>query len=85
MGRFYERSIFTMGSINLKKNDSVLLYSKISGLDSLCLVGVLCLLDTQRQHNTFISSLLTSRQKIIIILSKEDNYRTIVTVYRMIT
>ena len=82
MGGFYEMSIFTMGSINLKKNDS---NSKISGLDSLCLVGVLCLLDTQRQHNTFISSLLTSRQKIIIILSKEDNYRTIITVYRMIT
>ena len=29
----------------------------------LCLVGVICLLDTQRQHKTFISSLLTSREK----------------------
>ena len=58
-----------MGDTNLKKNDSVLLYLNISGLDALILylVGVPHLLVTQRQHKIFImSSFLTLRQKIIV-------------------
>ena len=61
-----------MGDTNLKKNDSVLLYLNMSGLDRLILYleGVLHLeiqihycLWTKNTHNTFMSSLLTSRQK----------------------
>ena len=65
MGKFCEKPIFKMGDINLKKNDSVLLYLNISGILILCLVRVLQLLDTQRQHKTFMSSLLKPRPKII--------------------
>ena len=55
-----------MRDTKLKKNGSVLLHLNISGLDILilCLVGVVHLLEIQRQHKTFImSSLPTSRQK----------------------
>ena len=37
--KFWEKQIFKMGDINLKKNDSVSLYSKISGLDSHFIFG----------------------------------------------
>ena len=58
-----------MGDVNLKKNGSVLLYLNISGLDlhfMFSLMGVRQLLDTQSQQNTFMSSLLTSRQIIVV-------------------
>ena len=60
------KQIFKISNTNLKKNGSVLLYLNISGLDILilCLVGVLCLLDTKKQHKMSIMSFfLTSRQK----------------------
>ena len=69
MGKFLEKPIFKMGDTNLKKIDSVLLYLNISGFDIFILyfVGLLHLLDTQRQHKIFImSSFLTARQKIIV-------------------
>ena len=58
-----------MGDVNLKKNGSVLLYLNISGFDlhfMFSLMGVRQLLDTQSQQNTFMSSLLTSRQIIVV-------------------
>ena len=59
-----------MVDINLEKNGSVLLYLKISGLDSHFMFDgtfyVLQLLDTQRQHETFLSSVLKQTQKIIV-------------------
>ena len=39
MRKFGEKPIFKMGDINLKKNGSVLLHSKISGLDSHFMFG----------------------------------------------
>ena len=60
-----------MGDINLKNNGSVLLYSKISVLDSQFMFGGSSISDTQRQHKTFMSSLLTSRQNLMFkIFSK---------------
>ena len=56
-----------MDDKNLKKIGPGLLHLNTSGLDTLilCLVGVLHLLEIQRQHETFIiPSLLTSRQKM---------------------
>ena len=45
-----------MSDINLNKSDSVLLFQKYQGLILiLCLVGVQCLLDAQREHKTFVS------------------------------
>ena len=57
--------IFKMDDTDFKKNGSVLLYLNIPRADTyiLCLVGVLHLLNTKRQHKTFMSWLLTSRQK----------------------
>ena len=56
-----------MGDINLKKNGSVLLHLNVSGFDSHFMFdGSLQLLVTQRQHRTFMFSLLKPRQKIIV-------------------
>ena len=67
VGKFLEKPIFKMSDINLKKNGSVLLYLNISEFDSHFMFdGSLQLLVTQRQHRTFMSSLLKPRQKIIV-------------------
>ena len=77
-GKLCEKAIFKLGDTNLKEKVSVLLWLNISGLDTLILflVGVLHLLDTQRQHRTFfISSLLTSSQKnnsLKFLVNKND-------------
>ena len=39
MGKFWEKPLFKMGDINLKKNGSVSLYLKMSGLDSHFMFG----------------------------------------------
>ena len=39
MGKFWQKPIFKMGGIILKKNGSVLLYLNISGLDSHFMFG----------------------------------------------
>ena len=53
-----------MGEINSKKNGSVLLYLNILGLDSHFMFGGSSIsIRYQIQHKTFMSSLLTLRQK----------------------
>ena len=71
-GKFLEEPIFKMRDINVKKNGSVFCiwtYQRLILI--LYLVGVLYLLDTWKQHKNFMSSLPTSRLKMIVkIFSK---------------
>ena len=77
-GKFCEKPIFKMGYTDLKKNCIVLVYLNIPGLDTLyvCLMGVLHLLEIQRQHEdfSFFFTNIKAKKQLFKIFSNQNHY-----------